>query len=56
MKTHLLSFFEGDDEKILGDLREVAKEFRGKVGNLTMGILTSLLHTFRGYTTKICIN
>ena len=32
IKTHLLSFFEGDNEEYLNGLREVAKDFRGKVG------------------------
>ena len=32
MKTHLLSFFAGDDEKILAGLKEAAAEYRGKVG------------------------
>ena len=31
MKTHFLAFFPGDDEKILGDLRDVAKDFKGQV-------------------------
>lgn len=31
MKTHLLTFFPGDDEEILKTLRTVAKDFRGKV-------------------------
>ncbi len=31
MKTHLLSFFEGDNEKYLTELKEIAKDYRGKV-------------------------
>lgn len=31
LKTHLLSFFSGDNEEFLANLREVAADFKGKV-------------------------